>query len=507
MKENARGNAAPTGGQRVVRNSVFSTAGWAVNALLVIFSTPFFVARLTTSGYGVYALLVGLVGYYGLLDLGLGQGVVKFVAEFRVRNDAGGINRSINAALWVQILSGALGSTLLILFAGGLIRLLKVPSGLWTDARSGIFAIAGGFFFTMISGTFSSALQGLQRYDLTARVNVIASVFLTGVLVLLLRLGYGLREMVWATALSAILTCGVFFFIMKRKIPEWRFFERVGKESFRSIFAFSGFMFISRVSNIFCNYLVGFIIGFFLGPAAVTLYVVPWKLVSSVGAFLSSAFGVLFPYASELGALEEKQKIKKTLVEASRLFAALSVPLYLTLFIFSRSILRVWMGQSFSDAGWVILSLLAMLSLLSSLSVVPNLITMGLGFSRVIGHFSLLILVFYVVLIPLFTSQWGIRGSVWGLLIAIIPGLSLVVYEIKNIFRLRLGFYLRQVLGFHSIFVIAALVWAVLFQLPMLSLPMLMVASIAFLGSYAVLFLLFQKIPIRDFFGGNKENF
>jgi len=498
MKETPTGNAAPTGGRRVVRNSIFNTAGWAVNALLVIFSIPYFVARLSVSGYGVYALLVGLVGYYGLLDLGLGQGVVKFVAEFRVRNDAVGISRSINAALWVQILSGLIGSALLFFFTKDLLHLLKVPPELWADGQSGIHAVAIGFFFTMMSGTFSSALQGLQRYDLTARVNVIASVLLTGALVLLLRLGCGLREMIWATALSAVLTSLAFLIIMKRKIPEWRFFERVEKESFRSIFAFSGFMFISRVSNIFCNYLVTLIIGLFLGPAAVTLYVVPWKLVSSVGAFLGSAFGVLFPYASELAALGDGQKIKRTFVDASKLFAALSIPLNLTLFIFSRSILRVWMGRSFSDAAWLVLSLLAMMSLLGSLSVVPNLITMGLGFSRIVGQFSLLTLLFYTALLPLFTWQWGAIGSAWGLLVSLIPGLSLVVYEIKKIFKINLAHYFSQVLGFHSGFVIAAAAGVALFRSPLLSLPALMGAAAVFLGSYFGLLSLFHMAPIRD---------
>jgi O-antigen/teichoic acid export membrane protein len=498
MTETPMGNSAPTGRRRVISNSVFNTAGWAVNALTVILATPYFVGRLTASGYGVYALLGGLVGYYGLLDLGLGQGVVKFVAEFRVRNDARGINRSINAALWVQILSGAIGSTLLVLFAGGLIRLLKVPPALWADARSGIHAIAVGFFFTMISNTFSSALQGLQRYDLTARVNVMASILLTGALVMLLRLGYGLREMIWATALSAILTCAVFFYIVKRKITEWRFFERVGKESFRSIFAFSGFMFISRVSNIFCNYLVGFIIGFFLGPAAVTLYVVPWKLVSSTGAFLGSAFGVLFPYASELGALGDGKKIERTFVDASKLFASLSIPLHLTLFLFSRSILRVWMGQPFADGGWLVLSLLAMMSLLGSLSAVPNLITMGLGFSRIVGKFSLLTLAFYVGLLPIFTRQWGIEGSAWGLLVSVIPGLALVAYEVKKIIGLKIGRYVRQVFGFHLGFVIAAVAGVALFRLPLLSLPALTGAAVVFLGSYFGLLSLFHRAPIRD---------
>ena len=95
--------------------------------MVAFLTTPYIVYKLSAEIYGVYALLTGLIGFYGLLDLGLGQGVTKFVAQFKAVNDSKKINRSINAALLVQISLGALASAMIWLFDDQILALLNIP--------------------------------------------------------------------------------------------------------------------------------------------------------------------------------------------------------------------------------------------------------------------------------------------------------------------------------------------------------------------------------------------
>src|SRR5207302_8928186 len=60
-----------------------------------------------------------------------------------------------------------------------------------------------GFFFTMLAGTFSSVLMGLQRYDLTSRVSVATNAGLNLAVVALLWAGWGLKGAVIASAAAA----------------------------------------------------------------------------------------------------------------------------------------------------------------------------------------------------------------------------------------------------------------------------------------------------------------
>ena len=69
--------------------------------------TPFFVKKLTLEGYGIYALILGLTGYYELLDLGLSSGVIKYVARFHSEKNKPALHKTINGALAVQATLGS----------------------------------------------------------------------------------------------------------------------------------------------------------------------------------------------------------------------------------------------------------------------------------------------------------------------------------------------------------------------------------------------------------------
>jgi len=450
--------------KKVLRNSIYNSGAWIVTVIITIIATPYLVHKLTIEGYGIYALLTGLVGYYGLLDLGLGQGVIKFAAHYKAIEDVEGISRSINAALWVQVVTGLIGSAVLVIFTESIITLFKIPSTFLVDAKLCLYMCAIGFLFTMISGTLSSVLMGLQRYDITSKVSVATNFLLILFIVLVLYYGGGLKEIIFLTVASAVIVCAIYFFILRQKLPKWRFSFMFDKVYFKVLFSFSGYLFISNASSLFSNYIVRFVVGFFLGPAAITFYIVPSKLIRAFGGLKNSAFSVLYPFTSELNALVNREKIQKIFVEASKIYAALSIPVFLGIFIFSKPILRVWMGPEFAEKGWLVLSLLAISSLIGSLTTVPNLITMGLGYSKVIGIFSIFTVAFYIVLLPSFTKFWGIEGTAVAMLGATIPGITLVGYVCSKIIHVKMWHYAKNVISFHVIPLAASLFYVILFK-------------------------------------------
>ncbi|MEQ8171647.1 MAG: oligosaccharide flippase family protein, partial [Candidatus Eremiobacterota bacterium] len=193
-----------TGLKQLIKNSFFNSAGWTIILLVNLITTPYIVFKLTIEGYGIYALLTSLIGYYNLFDIGLGQGVIKFVAEYKAKQDYNGIYRSINAALWVQLCTGLICSVSLILFSEAIIKLLNISPAYYTDVKIGLYISAAGFFFSFLSGTFTSTLMGLQRYDITSKINVSINFLLNIFTILILYLGAGLKEVIYLNSFSAI---------------------------------------------------------------------------------------------------------------------------------------------------------------------------------------------------------------------------------------------------------------------------------------------------------------
>ena len=444
---------------KVVRNAFFNSGGWGLTVLIALVATPYFVHKLTLEGYGIYAMLTGLVGYYGLLDLGLGQGVIKFVSQFRAIGDHEAIARSINAALWVQVITGFLGSAALVVFAAPILRFLNVSEIFWDDTKIGLYVSAVGFFFTMMSGTLSSVLMGLQRYDITSKVNVTTNGILTLTIVGLLYAGYGLREIIYATGLSTIIVFSIFLVKVKAKLPHWKLSLVFDGIYFKQLFNFSGYMFVSKISSLFSNYAVRFIVSALLGPAAVTYYVVPMKIITAFSGLLSNITTVLFPFASELGAVDKRERLQRVFITALKYVTTIAFPVYLILILFSREILTVWMGSDFAAQTSLVMSLLALAHLLSSLTMVPSYITFGLGYSKTIAFFSMAALALGIVFVIPFAKYWGIFGVAGGILAAqIIEAPIFIIYTTTKTIRILVSQVFRNVLLFNVIIALTSLV-------------------------------------------------
>lgn len=437
--------------QKLIKNGLFSSGGWGATVLISFIATPFIVNKLSIQCYGIYALLTGIIGYYNLLDLGLGKGVLKFVAQFNANNDVKAINCSVNSALFVQFIMGMIGSILLVTFSDNLINLLNIAVTYSNDAKISLYFSAFGFLFIMISGTFNSVLMGLQRYDITSMVNVIHNLILNISIVGVLYFGGGLKETIFMTVLSNFILLVVLAALVKISLRCWKFSIRFSTQYLLMLFNFSGFIFITKISSIFTNYIIRFIISFILGPAAVTYYILPTKLIRTIGSMVSSAFSAIFPYASELKAINEKSKIKQLFIKTSKIHSSVMIPFLLTLAIFSKPIMTLWMGEKIADNTWFILSILCFSSVIGSLTTIPNLIATGLGHSKLLSFFSFMTLISYSIFVPLFTKYFGLTGSAYGILISCIPGIFLINYELKNIIILDRLYYLSNVLGFHFI--------------------------------------------------------
>jgi O-antigen/teichoic acid export membrane protein len=422
---------------------------------------PVFIRQLSVEEYGIYSLLLGLTGYYSLLDLGLGRAVTKYVAEYEAKNDDEGIQYSVNAALAIQIVLGLIGSILLIILANPILELLKVSEQYFISARSGLYVSSIGFFFAMLASTLASALMGFQRYDLTSKAGGSLTLLFNVSLIISIYLGADLWLLILLKGLSQIVLFFIYYVFLQRRIPDWHFGMALDREYIIALFKFSIFLFSSRISHLFSNYFILFVISGLLGPSAVAYYQAPKKIINAFSGVLSRVFDVIFPYTSKIGANRNLERLKFIFFEASRASAVLSSPFFLFLIVFAKPLLTIWMGYEFAEMSWFILRLLALGSFFGTLAIVPHTMTIGLGYSKIYGGFSIATALFYLFFTPAFAKLWGMPGIGWATLLAVLPGMLLMVYEVKIIFGLDFVKYVKDILGIHLIFLVISLLIAI----------------------------------------------
>ena len=74
-------NVSLVGGRRLARNVFWNLLGVGTPLLVAVVAIPRLIEALGTDRFGVLTLAWMVVGYFGLLDLGLGRALTKLVAE------------------------------------------------------------------------------------------------------------------------------------------------------------------------------------------------------------------------------------------------------------------------------------------------------------------------------------------------------------------------------------------------------------------------------------------
>jgi len=111
---------ALTGGarhNRVAKNSLISVVGFVVSLLTLLFFTPVLVHRMGTDGYGLWSVSVSALGMMGMLELGLGLAISKYLAEYHANNNKEGISAVVTIGLAANFLMGIFIATPLYFFA------------------------------------------------------------------------------------------------------------------------------------------------------------------------------------------------------------------------------------------------------------------------------------------------------------------------------------------------------------------------------------------------------
>src|SRR3954469_23282288 len=105
--------SAPT----IVRSTIWNFVGLGLPIAAAIVSIPPVIRGLGVERFGVLALGWMLMGFFALLDLGLGQATTKYIAEYVARNDHSKVPNLISNSLTAHGLLGLLGACILALIA------------------------------------------------------------------------------------------------------------------------------------------------------------------------------------------------------------------------------------------------------------------------------------------------------------------------------------------------------------------------------------------------------
>jgi O-antigen/teichoic acid export membrane protein len=400
-----------------LRNGLANLLGGVLPALVTVFTTPFLVAALGDSGYGVLTLITAIIGYFAIIDLNITAGSVKYVAEHHATGNVRLRNQTLTSGFAIYLLIGLVGAALILIFSDRLIhQLFAIPEALRPLAHSTLQLAAFGFLLGQTQMYLNSVPQAIRRYDQTAWVETLFGVLVPLSTVLALWLGYGLFEVIAVRIAGSALNIVVLGLIIRRLMPDAAF-ERPTRSTLAPLLRFSGFAYLNRLAAVAYAQGDKLILGALVSMSALTYYAVPFMLVNRVFSLSYRLGSVMFPVASALAAHQETDRLRELYLYSARYVFFLNCALAALLTSLSYEILLYWIGPTVAASGASILLLIALASLTDSLTNAPSLVNDGLGKPHITGSFAISRAIVGVSLTLLLVNWLGVIGAAWAQLI------------------------------------------------------------------------------------------
>ena len=87
----------------ISRNILSSWVAYAIQVVVTFFLTPFILSEIGDARYGVWAIVVSITGYYGLLDLGLRAGITQYITRYLACGDVDRMNKAASSGLALHV--------------------------------------------------------------------------------------------------------------------------------------------------------------------------------------------------------------------------------------------------------------------------------------------------------------------------------------------------------------------------------------------------------------------
>lgn len=187
------------------RNLATSYLQLVVNGVYSLVSVPLILHWLPKPEFGMWALLVQLMSYVALVDLGLTAAIGRFLIDHKDQRETGQYGALVKASLLVSMAQGAVVLLVVSLTSPLVASLMKIPAE-YTGEFVALLRIQGVISaFTFCLNPLSILLGAHQRMDIVARQGMITLVVSLGLLLFFLVGHAGLYAFVYANAITAAL--------------------------------------------------------------------------------------------------------------------------------------------------------------------------------------------------------------------------------------------------------------------------------------------------------------
>lgn len=424
---------------KVLRNAGLTLLGQVLPAAAAVFVMPRLRVNLGLNRFGFLALSWALLGYFQQLDFGMGRALTHLVARHGHRSRVR-LQKTLISTILLELAIGAgFGAVMLGLGQRGLGLLLKNTSFLTREYLGAIHALAYSIPLFAIASSFRAILEGKQLFGrlMLVRSPLLASFFIVPWYTS--TLGWGLDKQMDAVLVAVALYAVALGLLSYPLVGLPADYTEVFHDT-PFLIRFGGWVTVSTFIGPSLLYAERFILGSLRGLRAVPFYTVPYDAITRLTVLPGSLAAALFP---AVGSLREQHSSLKELDDAFRILGTLSIAVMLiglvTVVLYGRELLGVWMGPEFAARSWAVACIVMIGVIVNGCGHIYFSLIQGSGRPDVTGKLHIVELIVYLPLAYGCVAWWGITGAAiaWTSRVSLDTALLAVASQRIGAVRLR----------------------------------------------------------------------
>ena len=396
-----------------------------VKLTLTLIMTPIYIGFLGNYDYGLWEMVVSVLGYMGMLNLGINPAISRFAARHKAETDAESLRRVFSSA-FVFLFFGGIIVALLLGGFGLLFADTMAPEGEKAVVYTLFMLILAGQMLIVFPGHVAeSFLEGFQKYHIKNNITIVNSIVGSIVFYIYATPENALLLLAGVNAGGVTVKYLLYFIMVSRPAFGALVFHLrdYSGAKLKELLQFSLKSFVQGIATNVENATDNIVIGSFLGPAAVPFYSIPLSLtryIRALGWTLSHAF---MPFFSDLSARDKKQESRQVYLVASKVVAGLVAAMGIGILGIGTPFLAMWIGPEYTEQSDEIILLLVSFTVLPLLNPFSSRYLTAINKHGILAKLMPVSAAANLVLSIVLVQYWGIIGVAVG---SLIPALFLV---------------------------------------------------------------------------------
>lgn len=411
-----------------------------------LFLTPFIIKMLGDSEYGLYLLIGSFVAYLSLLDLGLNNTIIRFVAKYKVQNDTKGEKEFLGTTFLVY-----LGISCLVALLGFIIYLnLESIFGLslsveeMEKAKIMFLILVLNLIFKIPGGSFEAICNAYEHFVFPRLIYILRYISRAVCIIAVLYLGGRAISLVVIDTVFNLIVIGITGIYVHKKLKLRISIKTYDLKLIPGIFSYSFWVFVFGIMFMFQWHAGQVVLGINSNTLTVAVFGVGVLLGGYYGAFATAINGVLIPRATQMVVKKEDGKfLTDAMIKIGRLNLFILVFILSGFFLFGKEFVYLWVGETYAPS-WLIALLIMTALTLPLTQAFGNAILEAKRKNRFKSMISVVTVGLAVIIGFFLSKNHGMLGMIIPLVSAIALNNILMNFYYKKIFAFEVGHFFKN---------------------------------------------------------------